>query len=96
MTFQVGSPEHLAAFQRRPKADQLTPEEREKLVSIHEASHACYLVDSGFVVDRATIISEPSGDGHIYGQSPVMFENFHKACIVGPVARTGQSFGLKM
>lgn len=81
MAFQAGSPEHLAAFQKRARTGQLTQEEREKLVSIHEAAHAVCLIDFGFPVDRATIIPEPGANGSVDAPFPVTFENFQKLCI---------------
>jgi hypothetical protein len=81
MTFKLGSPEHLASFQKRAKAGQLTKDEKAKLTSIHEAAHACVLIDSGLVVDRATIIPAPGENGSVGAPFPVTFENFQTACI---------------
>lgn len=78
---KIGSPEHISAFQKRVKAGQLTQEEREKLTSVHEAAHDCVLIDSGLVVDRATIIPAPGEKGSVDAPFPVTFENFQKVCI---------------
>jgi hypothetical protein len=81
VTFKQGSSEHVAAFQKRAKAGQLTQEEQEKLTSIHEAAHACVLIDSGLVVDCITIIPAPGENGSVDAPFPVSFDNWQKVAI---------------